>query len=125
VAFDEAVESQPAKVMGHLIGAVVAAEQPGDEAPEALAGEAGDGMDGHAQGTGQGHGAYVPEAERPGSLALPCVGLMDALEERRADGTALAGTLDHKQTTVDLASLRHQLGQVLEAGGCTRCHGGR
>jgi F420-0:gamma-glutamyl ligase-like protein len=39
-----------------------------------------------------------------------------ALKERRADGTALAGTLDHKQTVVDLAGLGHQLGQVLEAG---------
>ena len=65
---------------------------------------------------GQGHGALVPEAESPGSLALPYVGLVDALKERRADGTALAGTFDHKQAVVDLASLGDQLGQVLETG---------
>ena len=41
---------------------------------------------------------------------------MDALEERRADGTALAGTLDHKQTAIDLTGLFDQLGQVLEPG---------
>jgi hypothetical protein len=32
-------------------------------------------------------------------LALPHVGLVDALEERRADGTALTGTLDHKSVS--------------------------
>jgi hypothetical protein len=58
----------------------------------------------------------VPEAEGSGSLALPYVGLVDALEERRADGTALAGTLDHKQTVVDLTALFDQLSQVLEPG---------
>jgi len=35
---------------------------------------------------------------------------VDALEERRADGTALAGTFDDKQTVVDLAGLGDQLG---------------
>ena len=49
-------------------------------------------------------------------MALPYVGLVDALEERRADGTALAGSFDHKQTVVDLAGLAHELGQVLETG---------
>jgi hypothetical protein len=39
---------------------------------------------------------------------------VDALEERRADGTALAGTLDHKQTVVDLPGPADELGQVLE-----------
>ena len=43
-------------------------------------------------------------------------GLVDALEKRRADGTALTGTLDHKQTGVDLSGPARQLGQVLEAG---------
>src|SRR5439155_16495724 len=33
----------------------------------------------------------------------------DALEERRADGTALTGTLDHKQTMVDGAGLGDEL----------------
>ena len=83
---------------------------------KALVGEAGDGVDDETEGTGQGHGALIPEAERSGSLALPCVGLVDALEERRADGTALAGTLDHKQTVVDLAGLGDEFGQVLEPG---------
>ena len=41
---------------------------------------------------------------------------MDALEERRADGTALAGTFDHKQTVVDTAGLFHELGKMLEPG---------
>lgn len=42
------------------------------------------------------------------------MGLVDALKERRADGTALTGTFDHKQTTVDGAGLVDELGQVLE-----------
>jgi hypothetical protein len=58
----------------------------------------------------------IPEAQGSGSLALPYVGLVDALEERRADGTALAGTLDHKQTVVDLSGLADELSQVLEPG---------
>ena len=86
-----------------------------------MVGEAGDGVDDTAQGAGQGHGAWIPEAEGSGSLALPCVGLVDALKERRADGTALTGTFDHKQTIVDLAGLVDQLGQVLEAGAGPRC----
>ena len=72
-------------------------------------------MDAEAQGAGQGHGALIPEAEGSGSLALPVVGLVDALEERRADGTALAGTFDHKQTVADLAGLGHEFVEVLDA----------
>ena len=73
-------------------------EESGDEPAKALVGEAGDGVDDTAECAGQGHGAWVPEAQGSGSLALPYVGLVDALEERRADGTALTGTFDHKQT---------------------------
>ena len=115
-SFDEAVETEAAQVVGHLAGGVVGVEESGDEPAKASVGEAGDGVDDTAQGAGQGYGAWIAEAERSGSLALPCVGLMDALEERRADGTALTGTLDHKQTTVDLAGLVDQLAKVLEPG---------
>ncbi len=83
---------------------------------EAFVGEAGDGMDDEAECTGQGHGALIFEAKCSGSLALPCVGLVDALKECRADGTALAGTFDHKQTVVDLAGPVDELGQMLEPG---------
>jgi hypothetical protein len=41
---------------------------------------------------------------------------VDALEERRADGTALTGTFHCKQTIVDRASLADEFGQVLEPG---------
>ncbi|HTX00814.1 MAG TPA: hypothetical protein VMD59_18680, partial [Acidimicrobiales bacterium] len=41
---------------------------------------------------------------------------MDALKECRADGTALTGSLDHKQTVVDLASFLDELGQMLKPG---------
>jgi hypothetical protein len=68
------------------------------------------------RGASQGHGAWIAEAQGCGSLALSVVGLVGALEQRRADGTALTGTLDHKQPMVDLARLHHQLGQVLEPG---------
>jgi transposase len=69
----------------------------------------------------------IPEAEGPGSLARTYVGLVDALKERRADGTALAGTFDHKQTVVDLSGLVHELGKMLEPGEdvdevAGRCH---
>ncbi len=73
-------------------------------------------MDDEAECTGQGHGALIPEAQGSGSLALAYVGLVDALEEHRADGTALAGTLDHKQTAIDLTALFDQLSQVFEPG---------
>ena len=69
-----------------------------------------------AEGAGQSHGALIPEAQGSGSLALSVVGLVDALKERRADGTALAGSLDHKQPLVDLAGFGDQLGEVVEAG---------
>ena len=84
---------------------------------KALAGDAGGGVDDEAEGAGQGHGALVPEAQRSGSLALPYAGLVDALEERRADGTALAGMFDHKQAVVDLAGLADQLGQASSRAG--------
>ena len=74
----------------------------GDEPAKAFVGEAGDGVLDVAERAGQSHGALIPEAQGSGSLAL-VVGLVDALKERRADGTALTGTLDHKQPVVDLA----------------------
>ena len=91
---DEPVQAQATQVVAHLTAAVVVAEQTGDVPAKALVAEAGDGVDERAEGTGQSHGAWIPEAQGSGSLALPCVGLVDALEERRADGTALAGTFD-------------------------------
>jgi hypothetical protein len=39
---------------------------------------------------------------------------VDALEKRRADGTALTGTFGHKETTVDPAGLGNQFGQLLK-----------
>ena len=107
---DEPVEAEAAQVIGHLVGGVVPPEQPGDEPAKASVGEAGDGVDDHAQGAGQGHGAWIAEAQSSGSLAPSVVGLVGALEQRRADGTALTGTLDHKQAVVDLARLGDQLG---------------
>ena len=41
---------------------------------------------------------------------------METIEQIVTDGTALTGTLDHKQTMVDLAGLADQLGQMLEPG---------
>ena len=112
-ALDQPVEAEAAQVIAHLRGAVVSAEESGDVPAKALVGDAGGGVDDEAEGAGQGHGALIPEAQCSGSLALPYVGLVDALEERRADGTALAGTFDHKQAVVDLAGLADQLGQML------------
>ena len=40
---------------------------------------------------------------------------MDALKERRADGTALAGSLDHKQAPIDGPGLGDQERQVFQA----------
>ena len=68
-----------------------------------------------AESAGQSHGALIPEAQGSGSLAL-VVGLVDALKERSADGTALTGMLDHKQSVVDLAGFVDQLREVLHAG---------
>ena len=70
-----------------------------------------------AQGAGQSLCSDVPEAQGSGSLALSVVGLVDALEQRRADGTALTGPLDDKQPLVDLAGFGDQLGEVVQAGG--------
>lgn len=74
-------------------------------------------MDEHGEGAGQGHGAWIPEAQGSGSLALTYVGLVDALKERRADGTALAGFLDDKEPMVDLPGFVHELGQVHDPRG--------
>ena len=88
----------------------------GNKGAKAPVGDAGDGVDGVAECAGQGHGAWVTESERSGALAPLVVGLVDALEERRADGTALTGTLDHKQTSVDVAGATDELGEVFDAG---------
>ena len=71
-------------------GAVVGAEEPGHKPAMAPVGETGEGEDDTAQGAAQGHGAYISEPEGSGPLAVPCVGLVDALKPRRADVTALA-----------------------------------
>ena len=117
-ALDEAVQAQAAEVVAHLGRGVVGvlAEVSGDEPAKAFVGEAaGDGVLDVAERAGQSHGALIPEAQGSGSLAL-VVGLVDALEERRADGTALTGSLDHKQPVVDLAGFGDELGEVLDAG---------
>ena len=58
----------------------------------------------------------IPEGQGSGSLALPVAGLVSALEQRGPDGTALAGTFDHKQAVVDRPGFGDQLGQVLDPG---------
>ena len=113
-ALDQAVESESAQVIGHLVHAVVVAEESGHQPAKALVGKTGDGVDDTTQGAGQGHGAWIPEAQGSGSLALPVVGLVDALKERSADGTALAGTFDHKHAMVDLPGLVDELGQMTD-----------
>ena len=54
-----------------------------------------------AQSAGQGHGAYIFEAQGSGPVAFPCVELVDALKERGADGMTLVGVLNARQTIVD------------------------
>jgi hypothetical protein len=39
-------------------------------------------VDHDAECASQGHDAWIPEAQCSGSLALPCVGLCDRLEEQ-------------------------------------------
>jgi hypothetical protein len=92
------------------------AEESGDQAAKARDGEAGGGVHDGAQGAGQGHGAWVPEAQGSDSFALSVVGLVDALEERRADGTTLTGTFHSQQTAVDGTGLGDEFGQVAEPG---------
>jgi hypothetical protein len=48
-------------------------------------------------------------------LARSVVGLVDALEGRRADGTALAGMFSPQEPLVDLRSALDELGQVLDS----------
>jgi hypothetical protein len=89
-------------------------EVSGDEWAKALVREAGDGTQDGAEGAGQGCCSFVAEAQGSGSLALLVIGLVDALKERRADGTALAGLLDHKQPLVDGTGFVDQFGEMLE-----------
>ena len=99
-AFDEPVEAEAAEVVAHLVGACSRVPRsPATSPRRLLLVKPVTAWTNTAEGAGQGHGAWVPEAQGSGSLALPCVGLVDALEERRADGTALTGTFDHKQTS--------------------------
>jgi hypothetical protein len=118
-AFDEPVEA--AQVVAHLPRAVVRAEDSATCPRRLLLVKPVTAWTTRQSAPARGHGALIPEAEGPGSLALTCVGLVDALKERRADGTALTGTFDHKQTVVDLAGLVHELGKMLEPGEDPRC----
>ena len=76
------METEAAQVVTHLRRAVVLTEESGNIPAKAFVGEAGDGVDDRSECTGQGHGALIPEAKRPGSLALMVEGLVDALKER-------------------------------------------
>src|SRR5581483_5959174 len=60
---DESGQAQPAEVVGHLVGAVVAAEQSGGQDTQVLVGEAGGGEQRVAQGAGQGHDPRIPEPQ--------------------------------------------------------------
>ena len=115
-AVDEPVQAQAFEVIAHLAWAVGLVEVRGHECAQALVGEAGQRGLKVAQGAGQGCCSFVAEAQGSGSLALSVVGLVDALQERRVDGTALAGSLDHKQPLVDSASFLDELGKVVQAG---------
>jgi hypothetical protein len=68
---DEPGQAQSPEVVGHLAGALVAAEQPGDHGTEALVGEAGRGEQRLAQGAGQGHDPRIAEPQGLGSSAPP------------------------------------------------------
>ncbi|MGC1781885.1 MAG: hypothetical protein WA708_05155, partial [Acidobacteriaceae bacterium] len=114
-ALDQAVQPQTAEVVAHLALAVGPVQVAGDEWAKALVREAGDGTQDGAEGAGQGCCSCVAEAQSSGSLALLQIGLVDALKERRADGTALAGLLDHKQPLVDLAGFVDQFREMLKA----------
>ena len=114
---DESVKPESAEVVAHLAGVVVLAEVSGNEPAKAFVAEAGDGWEVVAERAGQSHGALIPEAQGSGSLAPVVVGLVDALVERRADGTALTGLLDHKQPLVDVAGFVDQFGEVVQTGG--------
>ena len=107
------MQPQAADVVAHPALCVRLIEVSGDEWAKALVREAGDGTEDGAEGAGQGCRSFVPEAQGSGSLALLVIGLVDALKERRADGAALAGRLDHKQPLVDLAGFVDQFGEML------------
>ena len=62
---DQVVESEASQVVGHLVGAVGLTEESGDKPAKAVIDETGDGVDDTAERTGQGDGAWVPEAPRP------------------------------------------------------------
>src|SRR5215471_12359812 len=114
-ALDHALEAETAEVVGHLRRGVGVAEQAGYEGTEAPVGEAVDGVEADAEGADQSHGAFVPEAQSSGSLALMDGGQLDPLQKRGRYGTALAGTLDCKQAGVGGPGLGLEFGQVGEA----------
>jgi hypothetical protein len=114
-ALDEPVRPEAPEVVAHAAVAVGLAEVLRDERAQGLVGEAGDGVELVAERAGQGHGACVAEAQGSGSLALTVVGQVEALKERRSDGTAVAGAFDDKQAVVDVAGLVDELAQVLQA----------
>src|SRR5258708_24225064 len=111
---DQALASEATQVVGHLRRVVCADEEAGDLGAEAPISEAGYGVDGDTESADQGHRARIPEAQGPGSLALLKRGQCDPLKERGRNGTALAGTLDSKQTTIGSASLGLKFGQVVQ-----------
>lgn len=74
-AADQPFESQPSQVISHLCAGVGAAEQSAALGAKAPVGKAGDGVDDHTQGAGQGHDAGVRQAQGSGSPALLYRGL--------------------------------------------------
>src|SRR5215472_8496703 len=111
-ALDQALEAEAAEVVGHLRPGVRIAEQAGYEGTEAPVGEAVDGVEANAEGADQSHGAFIPEAQGSGSLALMDGGQLDPLQERGRYGTALAGSLHCKQAGVGGPGLDLELWQV-------------
>jgi hypothetical protein len=102
------VRARPPGAVAHLAGAVVVAEESGDGPAKAFVGKAGDGIQDGARGAGQGYCWCVPK--RRAAVRWPLGGRTGGCaQQRRADGTALAGSLDHHQPPVDTAGFVERL----------------
>jgi hypothetical protein len=115
LASDQTLASEATQVVGHLRRGVAGSEEASDLGTEAPIGEAGHRVERDTQGADQGHRARIPEAQGSGSLALLKRGQCDPFKERGRNGTALAGTLNSKQTTIRGASLGLQFWKVAQS----------
>jgi hypothetical protein len=103
-AMDQPLETQPPQVVGHLRGAVGAAEQRFDLRAEIAIAESARQMREGAESLEQGHDAGIGKAQRGDALTVCDRGVLSAIEGVLGQDTVVTDALDFEELAINLVA---------------------